>query len=153
MGLTAEGSDRRLGFHLPTMHGTLHLTASTLPHTWICYPSARLSCYPGGIWPKLYLLHRGQKGAGLYASNPSSFSAEASGLSWIPHGSSPQIPADEQSVECISMGLHRRHNTLVYMHICTLALSNTLRLGDSTHVFMYAGSLTSPPLKHSLFDP
>lgn len=119
MGLTAEGSDRRLGFHLPTMHGTLHLTASTLPHTWICYPSARLSCYPGGIWPKLYLLHRGQKGAGLYASNPSSFSAEASGLSWIPHGSSPQIPADEQSVECISMGLHSRHNTLVYMHICT----------------------------------
>lgn len=121
------------------MHRTLNLTASTIPHTRMhvlikhqdrkCYPSARLSYHPRGIWPTLYLLHRGQRGAVLCASNPSSFSAEASGLSWILHGSSPQIPVDEQNVECTSMGLYNRHNTLVCMKICRHSTKQHLATG------------------------
>lgn len=131
------------------MHRVLNLAAITLPHTCELIKYQNRKRYPRAIWPTLYLLHRGRRGAGPYASNPFSFSAEASGLSWIPHGSSPQTPADEQSVECTSMGLHSRYNIRQCICICVhRALSSTLQLGDFTHF-----SLRSPPLKHSLSDP
>lgn len=101
------------------MHGALNLTAITLPHTCELIKYQDKQCYLSAVWLTLYLLHRGQRGAGPCASNPFSFSVEASGLSWIPHGSSPQIPVDEQSVECTGTGLHSRQNTTVHVHVCT----------------------------------
>lgn len=112
---------------MPTMHGDLSwLQIPSLPHT-----CTLIKCQDRR--PTLYLLHRGRRGAGPCASNPSSFSGEASGLSWIPHGSSPQIPADEQSAECTSMGLHSGQNTTVCIHVCTQSPKSTLQLGDSPH--------------------
>lgn len=102
----AVGSSHRLGWCWEWEAGRWLWTQPTAHRLGLLKSGQKLGHTQPRLW---YLPRRGQRGAGLCASNPSSFAAGASGPSWTPHGSSLRTPASGRSVGCTGTGLWQTH--------------------------------------------